>query len=367
MPLAPDRSLSLPGKRQTGLHQNSRIVTRHSIAGKYARGLTGRKSQPLSQIPSRILLFGEYSILFGSMALSIPFKKFSAGFSFPGPVGYTNPDGPGSNGLLRKYFEWLVNSSSFAASEILDLDGFGADLEKGLFLESSIPRGCGLGSSGALCAAVFRRYPVGNGISGASYNQQNLQEIKGLLSGMESYFHGTSSGLDPLTCYLGRPVLVDAEGNIKMVAVPPQESFPGIVPFIVSAGQPRVASSMVSSFIEKNRENQFRERITGKMMPLVNTCIDSMLKPDYRTFVSAMAELSLFQFRYMGPMITGNLHSLWERGLESGDYCLKLCGAGGGGFFLGFTANMEKSASIFAKSGLEIIPVPIEQDPGPEK
>jgi mevalonate kinase len=306
------------------------------------------------------LLFGEYSILFGSMALSIPFARFTAGFAFPGPNGYADPDGPRSNALLRQFSRWLLNSSSFVNR--LDLDGFETDLKKGLFLESSIPRGCGLGSSGALCGAVFRRYGVGNRLSGSS-GQENLQEIKGLFSEMEAYFHGTSSGLDPLTCYLDRPVLVETDGNIKMVAVPYREASDGIDAFILSTGQPRNAAALVGSFIEKSRQNQFMDRITGIMMPVVNACIESLLKPGHTPLMPSLAKLSRFQFCNMEPMIPESLHGLWERGLESGDYCLKLCGAGGGGFFLGFTSDMEKSAGIFAASGLKIIPVPMEHDP----
>jgi mevalonate kinase len=294
------------------------------------------------------------------MALSIPFAKFNAGFAFPGPNGYTDPDGPRSNVLLRQFSRWLLNSSSFVNR--LDLDGFKTDLKMGLFLESTIPQGCGVGSSGALCAAIFRRYAMESRLSGSS-GQENLQELKALFSEMEAYFHGTSSGLDPLTCYLDSPVLVDTEGNIKIAAMPYRETSHGIDAFILSTGQPRIAAALVGSFIEKSRQIRFMDRITGIMMPLVNTCIESMLKPDHTAFMTSLAGLSRYQFCYMEPMIPESLHDLWERGLESGDYCLKLCGAGGGGFFLGFTSNMEKTAGIFAASGLKIIPVPMEHDP----
>jgi len=36
----------------------------------------------------------------------------------------------------------------------------------------------------------------------------------------------------------------------------------------------------------------------------------------------------------MREMIPPSLHQSWKEGLEGRDYKLKLCGAGGGGFFL---------------------------------
>jgi mevalonate kinase len=36
---------------------------------------------------------------------------------------------------------------------------------------------------------------------------------------------------------------------------------------------------------------------------------------------------------------------------------MKLCGSGGGGFFLGFTRNYPDTKEFFARHGKEIIPV----------
>ena len=41
---------------------------------------------------------------------------------------------------------------------LIDADSFRFDVSQGLKFESSIPQGFGVGSSGALCSAIFRRY-----------------------------------------------------------------------------------------------------------------------------------------------------------------------------------------------------------------
>ena len=44
---------------------------------------------------------------------------------------------------------------------------------------------------------------------------------------------------------------------------------------------------------------------------------------------------------YLPPMIPFELRELWMQGLESKDFYLKICGAGGGGFMLGVTEDWE--------------------------
>jgi mevalonate kinase len=40
-------------------------------------------------------------------------------------------------------------------------------------------------------------------------------------------------------------------------------------------------------------------------------------------------------------MIPNAFHQFWKSGLANDAYYLKLCGSGGGGFLLGFTADWE--------------------------
>jgi mevalonate kinase len=46
--------------------------------------------------------------------------------------------------------------------------------------------------------------------------------------------------------------------------------------------------------------------------------------------------ISVLEYRYFIPMIPHTIKSIWESTLDRPDISLKLCGAGGGGFFLGF-------------------------------
>ena len=72
-----------------------------------------------------------------------------------------------------------------------------------------------------------------------------------------------------------------------------------------------------------------------------------------------MHNISLFQHRFFPEAIPLSFKNIWLEGLAGNDYKLKLCGAGGGGFILGFTKNLNLTKEILAKSGFQIIPLSI--------
>jgi mevalonate kinase len=49
----------------------------------------------------------------------------------------------------------------------------------------------------------------------------------------------------------------------------------------------------------------------------------------------------------MKKMIPDEILELWNKGIQSDLFSLKLCGAGGGGFMLGFCNDKENFDSIF--------------------
>ena len=149
---------------------------------------------------AKIMLFGEYSIIFDSMGLSIPYPHFSAKLKFPGKKENAK-DGHiiRSNNMLKEYIDHLGKLQNEKKLDCkFDLDKVNHDLKEGLYFESSIPEGYGLGSSGALVAAVYDAYSR-NGIKpGKNITGEDISLLKQTFSQMESYFHGTSSGIDPL-------------------------------------------------------------------------------------------------------------------------------------------------------------------------
>ena len=56
--------------------------------------------------------------------------------------------------------------------------------------------------------------------------------------------------------------------------------------------------------------------------------------------IKKLSKVVLTNFK---PMIPAAFHKVWEQGLLSNDYYLKLCGSGGGGYILGFTEDFDKA------------------------
>ena len=308
---------------------------------------------------SKILLFGEYSVIFDSMALSVPFSRFNAGFRFLNSNTYSDYDfAVRSNAMLREYFLWLeIANREGQLKGHFDTDAFIRDIEDGIFLESNIPQGYGLGSSGALCAAVYDRYANSRIDNAPSSGYDKLRELKKIFASMESWFHGTSSGLDPLNCYLRCPVLVEPHEKISMVVISGEGEEEGADIFLIDTGRAGKTGPLVRLFVEKSGEQSFMELVRDIMIPSVNSCIGSMLNPDLTAFMSDLKRLSEFQLIHMKEMIPYDFTGLWETGLSTGDFYLKLCGSGGGGYLLGFAENFEKANSILAKFGLDVIQV----------
>ena len=96
---------------------------------------------------SKILLFGEYGIIEDSKGLSIPYNFFNGALKFS---KVETKDSKKSNKILLQFHKYLSGIPDID----LELNKFEKDLSKGIFFDSSIPQGYGVGSSGAIVAAV---------------------------------------------------------------------------------------------------------------------------------------------------------------------------------------------------------------------
>lgn len=308
---------------------------------------------------SKILLFGEYSILCDSMGLTIPYTHFKAELSFIREDKYTDLDyARNSNGLLAQYLPYL--SGLKFRNELkcdFDVDAFASDINRGLYLESNIPQGYGVGSSGALVAALYKKYVRNAFPDDAEMSSDQINELRLQFSQLESFFHGTSSGIDPLNCYLGQPLLIRSREDISVVGIPGDEQNKEGGIFLVNTGSPGKTEPLVNIFMQKCENIDFKQKLQNNMIPLTNNCIMSLIDGDTETFFQNLYKLSGFLLENLQPMIPAHYEKLWKQGLDSGDYYIKLCGSGGGGFLLGFTRSYDKAKQILKSMDIDVIPV----------
>jgi len=302
---------------------------------------------------SKILLFGEYGIIQDSMGLSIPYGAYRGELKF---THNATDEQQTSNQHLTAYLTYLKQEASGSLSHLgLDLNAFEQEIAKGMYFDSTIPQGFGVGSSGALVAAIYDRYAtqkIDNGSTEPTKNQ--LIKLKEALGVMESYFHGKSSGIDPLICYLRLPILIKSKQDIGTVGIPESGAGEGAI-FLLNSGEPGETQPMVNIFMEKMKQEGFRNMVKHQFKKYNDECIKSFLKGDTKPLFKNLKELSGLILENFSPMIPKRFTQLWKDGLESNAYYLKLCGSGGGGFILGFTQDLETAKAKLKGHELEVI------------
>jgi mevalonate kinase len=305
--------------------------------------------------PGKILLFGEYSVMENSDALVVPYRAVSAALVFSEDFEAYGVM-PESNRVLLALAEHILRSQDESESNPgIDAASFRRDAEKGMVLKSTIPLRYGLGSSGALCAAVYDRYayrkPPRNS---QDVTQELYRKTRSILASMESFFHGRSSGIDPLCSYFNRGLHIRGDGTIlgRTHEVPPH----ACATFLIDTGMPRETGKLVLLFGTMLKDPDAAGIFRNQYVPLVNEVIHAFNEdgPVYEW----IQQLSLFQYRFFEPMIPVEFRAAWLYGIESGYYALKLCGSGGGGMILGFTPDLTAAErQIKDQTGLSILPL----------
>ncbi|MCB9290298.1 MAG: mevalonate kinase [Lewinellaceae bacterium] len=283
---------------------------------------------------AKLLLFGEYTIIKGSHALAMQLKQFSGHWEFAAddePIRYN----------LEEFVQYLIRLNG--RGELLtdmDLRRFERDVNKGLFFESDIPVGYGAGSSGALCAAVYSRYAINPVLKP---DEAHYVRLKQQLAQLEGYFHGASSGADPLICYLGHALLLLPDGQARL-AYPQKKNKeePGIF-FLLDTGISRKTSPLVERFLQKCENGVFAGALKSELVPATEQAIQDYLSGQRESLFSAVRRISFFQYRHFQEMIPVPFRAAWEEGLSSQSFYLKLCGAGGGGFLLGYCRELREA------------------------
>ncbi|NUO00534.1 MAG: mevalonate kinase [Saprospiraceae bacterium] len=274
----------------------------------------------LKTYPSKLLLFGEYSIIKGSNALAVPHARYGGMWDWAEKPATTTLQQD-----LPRFAAWLEHQTV-----LLDFRRFQQDLAQGLYFRSNIPAGYGLGSSGALVAAVYERYAC-NPVT--TDDNAQLPALRAELATLEGFFHASSSGIDPLISYLDRPVVLSEEGGVSVlsgVEWPREFRF-----FLINTQITRQTGPLVQVFLKKCQSEPYRNKVEEILKPLVNETIQAFLDGSETRLFDHVGHISRFQLEHFREMIPAGFLPYWQSCLEGEGVRIKLCGAGGGGFLLG--------------------------------
>ncbi len=298
---------------------------------------------------AKILLFGEYGIIKDSKGLAIPFNAYRGALKSSDDL---SGDPEISNQHLKRFYEYLNTLKTDLVS--FNLKDLQKDILNGMYFDSSIPQGYGVGSSGALVASIYDKYANDKITVLENLTREKLLKLKQVFSLMESFFHGNSSGLDPLNSYLSLPILINSKDNVEAAGIPSQKEGKGAV-FLLDSEQIGETEPMVNIFMNKMKNEGFRKMISNEFATTTDACIEDFLQGNVSSLFSNVKSLSKIVLQNFKPMIPNAFHKVWENGIKTNDYYLKLCGSGGGGYILGFTEDYEKAQKSLKNYKLELV------------
>ncbi|NMH25490.1 mevalonate kinase family protein [Flavobacterium solisilvae] len=302
---------------------------------------------------SKILLFGEYGIIRDSKGLSIPYNFYNGALKLD-----ENPSAEAmkSNASLKRYVEYLEQLQNDQPELVtFNIEALKTDISNGMYFDSSIPQGYGVGSSGALVAAIYDKYANNKITVLENLTREKLLQLKNIFSQMESFFHGKSSGLDPLNSYLSIPILINSKDNIEATGIPSQSATGKGAVFLLDSGIVGETAPMVNIFMENLKEEGFRKMLKNQFVKYTDACVENFLGGDMKSLFKNTKQLSKVVLNHFKPMIPEQFHGVWQQGIDTNDYYLKLCGSGGGGYILGFTEDLEKAKQSLKDYKLEVV------------
>ena len=291
------------------------------------------------QFNSKILLFGEYALMAGSKALSIPYYKFHGQLQFE---KRGKKSAHYSVQYLKEYLNFL-NQNNF--EKFIDIANFRDDLSDGLIFETNIPISYGLGSSGAIVASIYDSY--------ANSKSNNYKELKHLFASMESFYHGKSSGLDPLVSYTNELILLNSNENIQSLDLP-SVNMEGTI-FILDTLHSGETQPLVNWFLKEMNNPYFSGQVRDVLTPLNNEIINHLIAGSLVHNMKLIKSLSQFTYDHLHKMIPEKIKEIWASGLNSESFYLKLCGSGGGGMMLGFTTDYDGIKNILNDHNLHCV------------
>ena len=291
------------------------------------------------------MLAGEYAVLAGGEAITVPLRLFFASLKQKGQASDSELFKKSTSSLknLYAYLQKLPEKSFHARS---NLSKFNEILKKGYYIDSSIPEGYGIGSSAAVSALVYDQFFE-------AHSELSLQKQKDDLATIESFFHGKSSGVDALSSFLNQPIHFSANGPELINYINPTRHESGYRFFLLDSRTTLTTAPLVKHFNSKMKETEFRDVITNDLLVLNTKFIGSLLKKSVSDPAKIFRSISNLQWKYFRKMIPESIEDIWMQGQISDLYSLKLNGSGGG-FMLGISHKDSRASVIEQISGFEL-------------
>jgi len=279
---------------------------------------------PQRSYPAKVLLFGEHTVVLGGDALAIPFSKYKCHWDT-------------SNMHIEFWWQDFIDYLKLECLDFLlveRLDGI-RDVTP---LTWDIPIGYGLGSSGAITAAIYDYANVAV--------EEDYGQLQALLGKMESYFHGKSSGYDPLISFAKTGVHKSGSNRSSWS----YDLGDQLHCYLLDSGTPRSGKDLIQEFGKRAEANP---QVHQDILKLNNQIIQSIVGDASKLDFEKLNQLSHMQYEYMDYMLVDSVNKVWEESLSNDEVAIKICGAGGGGFYLVLSQSPLDSLGSFNLTKVE--------------
>jgi mevalonate kinase len=292
------------------------------------------------------MLAGEYGVIAGSEALTVPLELYYSRLAKKNSSTIQEKFASSVNALreLFSFIESLPRNSFYAFPEIQNQKEI---LKNEIYIESNIPQGYGIGSSGAVSALIYDQFFTG-------HESLSLQQQRKDLASLESHFHGKSSGVDAMSCFIGSSLHFLADGEIKIIESTPLRPPLDYRFFLLDSKIVFETAPLVKTFMEKMEDKNFRLLIEEEYSELIHKFIQTLIYEDQPDAGLLLRAISDFQWQNFREMIPEKMEDAWINGQVSNLYYLKLNGSGGG-FMLGIAAKESKEMVEQMLKDFEII------------
>jgi len=108
----------------------------------------------------------------------------------------------------------------------------------------------------------------------------------------------------------------------------------------------RRSAGLVDTFLRKQSQIDYQDKWSENYTPALNDAMDHLVKGD--AILDPWRKISELQLALMPEMIPPSVEEVWKAGVESGRYFFKLCGAGGGGFYLVYQCDVDHDLDLIS-------------------
>lgn len=270
---------------------------------------------------SKIILIGEHSVVYGHMAIAIPFHALKSVASLTPSKTFI---------LTTKYYDGPLENANDVMKGLKVLidtliDNYNIITPLHIKVMSNLPEKSGLGSSASVARAIINAFD--------NYFNLHLtnEDYFSYLQVSENIYHAKASGIDASTLILEKAITYE-----NGVAHPFSLNIDGHLMVVHSK-----TNSATRDAVQMVSENVHKDIFINELAKLTKDCKEALLNNDFLTLATSF-NAAHSTLRSLG-LSTPTLEQLRTKLIDSGASAVKITGGGMGGCLIALFETRDKA------------------------